>query len=529
MAPQIQRARAALRAIHRMDALMRASHDAQADVEAGQQPAQGTQASEDGLQQPLLGSDRTPPEAAAADFRTSRSEMPARRRPPSALNSFRGAVQDIQEAQQHLNRANSSMAGLSDAERRAKVLGMFAGASSWRGGTGMGLPKEIVTADSDPGPGWFAFKSDVKAIYGLIMSSWMNVLLVMAPLGILSHYLHWGPVAVFLLNFAALIPLALLLGEVTEDLAVRFGSTIGGLLNATFGNVVELILSIAALTKGLYVVIAASLIGSILSNLLLVLGCCFLLGGAKHKHQKFNTMLNKACCSLLLLACIGLVIPTAANIFFPDTAGNGEQPPIPRITTSGIANMSHATSLILGFVYLCYLFFQLKTHADELAEGGGEEAPALSLFGALSLLTVITLIVATNSEFLTGAIEAVSAKSGLNQTFLGLIILPIAGNACEHITAVFVAMKDKMDLAIGVALGSSIQIAIFVIPFMVITAWCMGLPFYLDFEPFATMVLTLAVIHAFFVSSDGNSNWLLGVLLVATYILIALLYLFLES
>lgn len=132
-------------------------------------------------------------------------------------------------------------------------------------------------------------------------------------------------------------------------------------------------------------------------------------------------------------------------------------------------------------------------------------------------------------RFLTGAIEAVSAKSGLNQTFLGLIVLPIAGNACEHITAVFVAMKDKMDLAIGVALGSSIQIAIFVIPFMVIVAWCMGLPFYLNFEPFATMVLTLAVIHAFFVSSDGNSNWLLGVLLVATYILIGLLYLFLES
>lgn len=132
-------------------------------------------------------------------------------------------------------------------------------------------------------------------------------------------------------------------------------------------------------------------------------------------------------------------------------------------------------------------------------------------------------------RFLTGAIEAVSAKSGLNQTFLGLIVLPIAGNACEHITAVFVAMKDKMDLAIGVALGSSIQIAIFVIPFMVIVAWCMGLPFYLNFEPFAIIVLTLAVIHTFFVSSDGNSNWLLGVLLVATYILIGLLYLFLES
>ena len=132
-------------------------------------------------------------------------------------------------------------------------------------------------------------------------------------------------------------------------------------------------------------------------------------------------------------------------------------------------------------------------------------------------------------RFLTGAIEAVSAKSGLNQMFLGLIVLPIAGNACEHITAVFVAMKDKMDLAIGVALGSSIQIAIFVIPFMVTVAWILHLPFYLTyFEPFITTMLSLSVIHAFFVSSDGNSNWLLGVLLIATYVLIALLYLFLK-
>lgn len=132
-------------------------------------------------------------------------------------------------------------------------------------------------------------------------------------------------------------------------------------------------------------------------------------------------------------------------------------------------------------------------------------------------------------RFLTGAIEAVSAKSGLNQMFLGLIVLPIAGNACEHITAVFVAMRDKMDLAIGVALGSSIQIAMFAIPFMVITAWILHLPFYLTyFEPFVTTMLTLSVIHAFFVSSDGNSNWLLGVLLIATYVLIALMYLFLK-
>ena len=196
MAPQIQRARAALRAIHRMDALRRASHEGETDVEAGQQPDDDMQAAEDDLQQPLLDTTRTPQEAVAADVRTSRASSEALdsaadrgnnniwltctilhnhaavcltpvdviaapgqgRKPPSALNSFRGAVQDIQEAQQHLNRANSSMAGLSDAERRAKVLGLFAGASSWRGGTGMGLPKEIKTADSEQGPGrhWFA-------------------------------------------------------------------------------------------------------------------------------------------------------------------------------------------------------------------------------------------------------------------------------------------------------------------------------------------------------------------------------------
>lgn len=159
-----------------------------------------------------------------------------------------------------------------------------------------------------------------------------------------------------------------------------------------------------------------------------------------------------------------------------------------------------------------------------------QQGKPLWLMQTSATAEMLTRQCADMCRFLTGAIEAVSAESGLNQTFLGLIVLPIAGNACEHITAVFVAMKDKMDLAIGVALGSSIQIAIFVIPFMVIVAWILHLPFYLTyFEPFITIVLTLSVIHAFFVSSDGNSNWLLGVLLIATYVLIALLYLFLVA
>jgi Ca2+:H+ antiporter len=152
----------------------------------------------------------------------------------------------------------------------------------------------------------------------------------------------------------------------------------------------------------------------------------------------------------------------------------------------------------------------------------------LSLSGALSLLTVITLTVATCSEFLTGAIEAVSEQWGVNQAFLGLIMLPIAGNACEHITAVFVAMKDKMDLAIGVALGSSIQIAIFVIPVVVMAGWAMGIPFTLDFDLFSVLMLTLSVILAYFVSSDGSSNWLLGLQLVAIYVIIGSVF-FLEK
>ncbi|KAL0042662.1 hypothetical protein WJX79_007210 [Trebouxia sp. C0005] len=351
-----------------MDALMRASRG---DVE-DPRPSDAMDDAQADLDTPLLES-VTPEEAVAADVRTARPSTSTTRKP-----SFRAAVQDIQVARQHLNRAGStSLAELTDEEKRAKVLGMFSSisnSSAWRTGTGTGLMKEQITDDHQGGPGWFSFKTDASAIYSLVMSSWLNILLVTAPLGILAHFLHWSPVAVFLLNFAALIPLALLLGEVTEDLAVRFGSTIGGLLNATFGNIVELILSIAALTKGLYVVIAASLIGSILSNLLLVLGCCFLLVN-------------------------------------------------PEMTEHAVANMSHATALILGFVYMCYLFFQLKTHADELAEGGGDEAPALSLFGALAMLTCITLVVATNSEFLTGAIEAVSKSSGLNETFLGDILL----------------------------------------------------------------------------------------------------------
>lgn len=381
-------------------------------------------------------------------------------------------------------------------------------------------------------PGYFAPMADLRAFSGLIFSSYLNILLLVVPLSFCSHYLNWSATWVFLTSFLSLIPLALLLGEVTEDLAIRFGDVIGGLLNATFGNVVELILSLAALQKGLYDVVSMSLIGSVLSNLLLVLGCCFLVGGSQYHSQSFNLKINKAMCSLLFLSCIALALPTAGKLFYDSET----------LSDKSLQSISHGTAILLIVIYGLYLFFTLKTHNGETQSSNGgnnggssgessekEEEPALSLSGAIAMLTGITVIVAFASEFLTGSIEAVSEQANISRPFLGLIVLPIAGNACEHITAVFVAAKDKMDLAIGVALGSSIQIAIFVLPFVVVAGWISGHHFSLALDPLAVLILTLAVIHADFVSSDGTSNWLLGVQLVFTYCLIGLLFFFKTS
>lgn len=384
-----------------------------------------------------------------------------------------------------------------------------------------------VAEDSHQSSGYFAPVKDAKAISGLIFSSYLNILLLSVPAGFMAQALGWSASLRFSLNFLSLVPLALLLGEVTEDLAIRFGDVIGGLLNATFGNIVELILSLAALQKGLYDVVAMSLVGSVLSNLLLVLGCCFLVGGTQYHSQSFNAGFNKAMCSLLFLACIAVTLPTATRSLYPKA----------EMSDALLLSVSHYIAILLILAYACYLLFQLKTHREDSAsaedDGGDasddgtdkqEETSSLSLSGALAMLTVITILVAFASEFLTGSIEEVSEGSGISKSFLGLIVLPIAGNACEHITAVFVAAKNKMDLAIGVALGSSIQIAIFVLPFVVLAGWATGNHFSLALDPLSVIILTLSVIHATFVSSDGNSNWLLGVQLIGTYILIGILY-----
>eukprot|EP00882_Tetradesmus_deserticola_P003936 GHRQ01004161.1.p1 GENE.GHRQ01004161.1~~GHRQ01004161.1.p1 ORF type:complete len:493 (+),score=204.99 GHRQ01004161.1:145-1479(+) len=413
-------------------------------------------------------------------------------------------------------------------------------------GTNLGGPGRLSSASDDTSPllvtlanpvpegeevasAWWSPRTDIKASLHLLTSSYLNVLLVAVPLAFASEYLHWGATTVFLLNLCGLIPLALLLGEVTEDLAVRLGETVGGLLNATFGNVVELILSIAALQAGLYDVVATSLLGSILSNLLLVLGMSFFVGGLKYKIQHFNAVSSQTSGSLLLLSAIGIIIPTAAQRL--GTTGDEEGAALVGLLAQGMPQdkillLSRLTAVALLTVYIGYLIFQLGTHKDMFSEPGGEDAqPAnLTLTAAGLWLAGITVVVAFLSEFLTGSIEEVSSTWGLSRSFLGFIVLPIAGNACEHITAVFVAAKDKMDLSLGVAIGSSIQIGLFAVPFVTIVGWVLGHPFSLGFDPFAALVLLLSVMHSAHMINDAESHWLEGLQLVVTYFVIATAY-----
>ncbi|KAI8364010.1 calcium/proton exchanger [Choanephora cucurbitarum] len=373
----------------------------------------------------------------------------------------------------------------------------------------------------------------------IIKSSWLNVMLVFVPIGIASHFV-WPPTVTFIMNFLAIVPLAKLLGFATEDIALRTGEVIGGLLNATFGNAVELIISIISLTQNLVVVVQASMLGSILSNLLLVLGMCFMGGGYYHKVQYFNRTVAQTSASLLFISVASLLIP--ASFYGSIHSADSESP---AILSQDILNISRATSIILLILYFSYLFFQLSTHkhlfmgpsspevhaisqhdqeqgqSEEIEEEEIEE-PQLPAWMAIALLIIVTVIVGVCAEFLVSAIEEVTELWHISETFVGLILLPIVGNAAEHLTAVTCATKNKMDLALGVAVGSSMQIALLVTPLMVIIGWGMNVNMSLFFNIYETAVLLIAVIMVNYLIMDGESNWLEGLMLIAVYIVIAI-------
>ncbi|KAJ5195304.1 uncharacterized protein N7498_008742 [Penicillium cinerascens] len=383
----------------------------------------------------------------------------------------------------------------------------------------------------------FTVASQLRAT---ILNSWINVLILAAPAGIALHVVKANPIAIFVVNFIAIIPLAAMLSYATEEIALRTGETIGGLLNASFGNAVELIVAIIALVKKEVLIVQTSLIGSMLSNLLLVMGMCFFFGGINRVEQHFNVVVAQTAASLLALAHT----PTI-------------QPPL-----------SRGTSILLLITYGCYLFFQLKSHVDmynrpspkvekrrqRIGEGdanrgiaqiakmsaaamGGENAqqielqdpddepeqPQLTILVALLTLGLSTALVAVCAEFMVDSISALTATGHIGETFVGLILLPIVGNAAEHATAVTVACKDKMDLAIGVAVGSSMQIALLVLPFSVVLGWILGVhDMTLNFDPFQIIVLFVSVLLVNYLIADGKSHWLEGVLLMMMYLIIAI-------
>ena len=345
------------------------------------------------------------------------------------------------------------------------------------------------------------------------------VLLVFIPVSIAAHFLEWGETVVFITAALGIVPLASYMGTATEEIAVVTGPNIGGLLNATFGNATELILAFIALRAGLVGVVKATITGSIVSNLLLVMGFSMLLGGLKFKEQKFQPTVARLNASSMNLAVIALLIPTAVE--YTSTG----------VEETTLQNLSVAVAAILILVYVLTLLFSMKTHAylcdvgeADLEEGESKKEVNLTFW--IFILLAVTLAVAVESELLVDSLEAATTSLGLSALFTGVILLPIIGNAAEHATAVTVAMKDKMDLSVSVAVGSSMQIALFVAPVLVIAVWIIGQPMDLNFNPFELVAVMVAVLIANSISSDGESNWLEGSLLIATYAVIAIAFFF---
>ncbi|MHC5723078.1 MAG: calcium/proton exchanger [Nostoc sp.] len=346
------------------------------------------------------------------------------------------------------------------------------------------------------------------------------VLLLFIPVSLAAHFLEWGELIVFITAGLAILPLAAWMGTATEEIAVVVGPSLGGLLNATFGNATELIIALIALNAGLIDVVKASITGSIISNLLLVMGFSMLLGGLRYKEQTFQPIVARVNAASMNLAVIALLMPTAMNY---TSQGINEQI---------LQNFSIAVAVVLILVYALTLIFSMKTHSYlydvGVAEIEAEEIPHGKPNMALwvGVLLGCTLLVAIESEMLVDSLEVATSQLGLTALFTGVILVPIVGNAAEHATAVTVAMKDKMDLSVSVAVGSSMQIALFVAPVLVIAGRILGQPMDLDFKPFELVAVVVSVLIANSISSDGKSNWLEGTLLLAAYTVLGFAFYF---
>ncbi|KAF9496776.1 calcium/proton exchanger [Pleurotus eryngii] len=457
----------------------------------------------------------------------------------------------------------------------------------------------LLIPDKKVGPA----PSVLDSLRSILFASWLNVLLVFIPVSwALNFAMKDEHTLIFVFSFLAIIPLAKLLAFATDELSMRVGQTLAGLLNATLGNAVELIVAILALVKCQLTIVQSSLIGSILSNLLLVLGMCFFAGGTQYSEQGFTVSTVQLNSSLLTISVIAVLLPAAYILALSEGPADPNQQ-----QGKQVLQLSRGVAIILLFIYGSYLVFQLWSHAGlydetsdaviksqpyarkskdskrkslkdeprsddatdshtsssrtatvngdssmlpsqntivpsangsqrDLENGNGqignaskeeeEEKPQLSVWMTVGLLVVVTVLVAVTAEWLVDSIDGLTEGGTISKEFVGVILLPIVGNAAEHVTAVTVSIKDKLTLSLGVAVGSSIQIALFVIPFIVTLGWILGKPLTLLFDPYESISLFLAVLTVNYVVQDGKSNWLEGMILMCLYLILGVTFWF---
>jgi Ca2+:H+ antiporter len=345
----------------------------------------------------------------------------------------------------------------------------------------------------------------------------LRLLLIFVPIAIAIELLHGSELLLFAAAAIAIVPLAGLLGEATEVLADKAGPRLGGLLNATLGNAAELIITLFAIGAGQLELVKASIIGSILGNLLLVLGFSILAGGLRNGLQKFDRAHIGLDATMTILAVIAISVPSIFNAAIePDT--------------TRVEELSLTTAVAMLIIYTLSIVYSLRSRtAEETPPSIKPAEQHWTTRQACGVLAAATVGIALMSEFLVSSVEPVTRTLGFSEFFIGIIIIPIIGNVAEHIVAVQVAIKDQMDLSLSIALGSSLQIALFVAPVLVFVSLVLGHPLTLEFNGFEMIGLTVASVIAAFVSLDGESNWLEGAMLLAVYLIVALAFFFLPT
>ena len=338
----------------------------------------------------------------------------------------------------------------------------------------------------------------------------LKYMLIFIPISFIAKFMNASGSVMFILSCLSIIPLAGLMGEGTEEISFYSGPKIGGFLNGTFGNATELIISFFALKQGLFDIVKSSIAGAVIGDVLLVVGASMLAGGLKFKTQKFNEKVSEVTSSMLLFAVLGLCIPA----LFTHTVD-------PALLNTRYEGLSVFVAVVMIIIYILSLVFSFSTHKDIYnTEASKEGSAKWTLKKAILILVVVTILIAIESEFLVNGVESITESLGWSEFFVGIILIPIIGNAAEHTTAIIMARKDQMDVALEIALGSSLQIILFVAPILIFISLFFK-PMSIVFNEFELVALIASVVIANKVSHDGECNWLEGVQLLAVYLIIS--------